>query len=645
MLYKQDRKVAAALRSLMSQTRDSMVCFEFQEPVNPSEPQEIINSKLRDARVVEASNSFARYFGYEGRESIIGAHLMELFNHEIPEWFVDYGQEVEDGGFEDIERRIEIPVGDGWRSFRVYMQNIFEGPLLTSQWLTLRDITRQERQEREIEENKQLQNLALDAVGLKSFSIFVNKESDALSQLLEVLCDGESLGSIHPDDSDVVHQACLEFVKGESDTLHTLFRRIQPEDEELWIEVWGVASERTDFGLPKHIVGVYFDRTETKVLESRLITNQRLESLGVLAGGIAHDFNNLLMTIMASLDLVAHRQPEVSEQLRVVDDAATQAAQLCNQLLTYAGRGTGNLSTANVTEILSSMEDLLAVTVDSKIHLDVSLEDDCWVKCDASQIRQIALNLLRNSSDAIGGEAGKISLSLRQRDYEGAWQEAYELGEGLQPGRYVELVVHDNGSGMSMTERAKVFDPFYTTKFTGRGLGLAVVMGIVRGHSGAINIVTAPGEGCEVSILFPYDTAEKKPRRTDEAPVFSTLSGHVLVVDDEPSVLQTVGGLLSEIGLTSELVDSGQGAIAAIDKNPDAYAVVLMDVTMPDLDGVETAARILERFPSCNIVLSSGYTNVVLPEKLESMVDFLQKPYRLQQLYSALKPFSLIEER
>ena len=640
MLYKQDRKVAAALRSLMSQTRDAMVCFEFLEPVNPTEPQDVIDAKLRNARVVEASNSFARYFGYEGREGIIGAHLMELFNHEIPEWFVDYGQEVEDGGFEDIERRVEIPVGDGWRSFRVYMQNIFDGPLLTSQWLTLRDITRQERQERALEENKQVQNLALDAVGLKSFSLFVNKEEEALAQLLETLCEGDSLTSVHPEDLELVQQACIKFVSGESDSLHTLFRKMHQADEELWIEAWAVASERTDAGLPQHIVGVYFDRTETKLLELKLITNQRLESLGVLAGGIAHDFNNLLMTIMASLDLVTHRQPEISEQLRVVDDAATQAAQLCDQLLTYAGRGTGHLATANVSEILSSMEDLLAVTVDSKIHLDVSLEGDCWVKCDASQIRQVALNLLRNSSDAINGDSGNISLSLRPCEYEAAWQEEYELGENLEPGRYVELLVQDDGSGMTTVERARVFDPFYTTKFTGRGLGLAVVMGIVRGHSGAINIVTAPGAGCEVSILFPFDDREKKPRRIEEKPVVNVLSGHVLVVDDEPSVLHTVGGLLGEIGFTVELVSSGQGAISAIESNADAYVAILMDVTMPDLDGVETAARILERYPNTNIVLSSGYTNVVLPGKLESMVGFLQKPYRLQQLYAALAPFS-----
>ena len=640
MFYKQDRKVAAALRSLMSQTRDSMVCFEFAVPVDPSEPQDVINRKLRDARVVEASNSFARYFGYKGREAVIGAHLMDLFNNQIPEWFVDYGQEVEDGGFEDIEKRIEIPVGNSWRAMRVYMQNIFEGPLLTSQWITLRDITRQEQQERTIAENKQLQNLALDAIGLQSFSIRLQGEQNPLDALVDVLTAGPRGESIHVDDLDVVERSCQQFLSAAQDTLHTLFRMISDQSER-WVEAWAVAYARDSEGSPSHVVGVFFDRTDTKQMETDLITNQRLESLGVLAGGIAHDFNNLLMTIMATLDLVGHKQPDLWEQLRVIDGAATQAAQLCDQLLTYAGRGTGNLVATDISQVLKDMRELLGVTVDRNVTLDVSIAEDCWVRCDSSQMRQVALNLLRNSSDALGGESGKVSLSLRERTFDPAWSEQYELGETLTPGLFVELVVSDDGRGMTATERERVFEPFYTTKFTGRGLGLAVVMGIVRGHAGAIRIRSAPDEGCEVSILFPSEKNREAVTLQDEIPELRTLSGQVLVVDDEPAVLKTVGGLLAEIGLDATLVESGREAITLMESAHQKYMAILMDVTMPDLDGVETAARILDRFPHSNIVLSSGYTNVVLPAKLESLVGFLQKPYRLTQLYETLQPYAL----
>ncbi|NKB98216.1 MAG: response regulator [Pseudomonadales bacterium] len=637
MIYRKERKVAAAVQSLMAQTRDSMVCFEFVEPVDPREPQDVIDMKLRNARIIEASGPFARYFGYKDRGEVIGAHLMDLFNNEIPDWFVNYGQEVEDGGFEDIERRIEIPVGDSWRAMRVYMQNIFDGPLLTNQWITLRDVTREERAERAMAEQEQLNLLALEAIGLENF--VVNLREVAGSRRTEELVRGiqeeKHWQEIHSDDLPLLESACERFCAGEQKELHGLFR-VSVDHQEVWLEAWAVASSRDALGLPESVVGVIMDRTSSKQIENKLIGNQRLESLGVLTGGITHDFNNLLMSIMGSLDLLMHRNPELSDLLGVIDDAATQAVQLCEQLLTYSGRGTGNLAITNVSDVLGSMRDLLAITAHQNARLDIDLADECFIRCDSSQIRQIALNLVKNSSDALVGNTGQISLTLRPINFEERWRSEYALGENLHPGEYVALTVSDDGAGVSLDELDKVFDPFYTTKFTGRGLGLAVVMGIVRGYNGAIKITSRVGEGTEVQVLFPIESNPDVLQSDQDAPKLAVLSGTILVVDDEAPVLQTVGNLLKEIGLDAELVPSGQAAINAVQQKTNQFAAILMDVTMPDLDGIETAAQILDYDPRAKIVLSSGYSNVVVPEKLKDRVQFLQKPYRLDVLHEML---------
>ena len=198
------------------------------------------------------------------------------------------------------------------------------------------------------------------------------------------------------------------------------------------------------------------------------------------------------------------------------------------------------------------------------------------------------------------------------------------------------LTIADSGHGVAGSEINHLFDPFYTTKFTGRGLGLAVVMGVVRSHGGAIRVKSMPEGGTTFAILLPLVEQATAPVATPVS-MNSALSGCVLVVDDEERVRKVARRLLNAIGLDSVEVDSGQAAIDCVERDGARYAAVLMDVSMPGIDGVEAASQILESHPHTNIILSSGYSTVAFSKALHDKVQYLQKPYRLAQLRDVLQ--------
>ncbi|MEM7000821.1 MAG: ATP-binding protein [Pseudomonadota bacterium] len=641
MLYRKERQAAASLSALMAQTRDAMVCFTFRRPVDPTEPRDIVNAKLRDATVVEASTPFARYFGFERREDVLGQHLLKLFGGSIPEWFVDYGQEVEDRNFEDIERIIQIPVKDRMRTMRIYMQNIFTDDLLTSQWIIIRDISRESEQERVIEENERLKTLAVQAVGLRTFALEFDP-ADRQNPHGRMAVDKTGYpgwwGRVIAEDQPLLESAFADFYQGRSEQLHTMFRAKDESDELVWLESWAVASDRDAKGLPQGIVGVVLDRTHGKILEEKMIASQRLESLGVMAGGIAHDFNNMLMPIIGMLDVLADSNPQMQEDFQTMDSAARRAAQLCEQLLTYAGRGSAELTSLNISETLADVKDLLAVSTHAKCQIDFDLGNGCWVKGDAAQITQVLLNLVKNASDALEGEAGNVTVTLSKRDYKADWSSEFHNGSELRPGRYVSLTVTDTGKGVPSEEVERLFDPFLTTKFTGRGLGLAVVMGVIRGHDGGVRVDSTRGQGTTIEVVLRAEEAEPEEAPQPVADPLVKLSGRVLVVDDEEPVRNIAARLLKSLGLRTELAVDGQAAIQQVQENPDSFDVVLLDVSMPGIDGVEAANQILHQHPDTQIVLCTGYSYVAIPDKLAASVGFLQKPYRLEQLRAKLTP-------
>ena len=377
---------------------------------------------------------------------------------------------------------------------------------------------------------------------------------------------------------------------------------------------------------------------DRRMLHAQMQHVQKLESLGVLAGGIAHDFNNLLVGIMGHAGLALMDVPEsspVHERVRQIEIAAQRAAELTNQMLAYSGRGQFVLERSDLSQMVEEMANLLRTAISKDAELDLLLGADLPAfDGDPAQIRQVIMNLITNASDAIGGAQGRIMLVTgRQhvtRDYlADAW-----VGRDNVEGEFVFLEVRDTGCGMDPATVERIFDPFFPTKFTGRGLGLAAVLGIVRGHRGVIKIATAAGQGTTFRVLLP---AAATPARTASPSVAAPLVCHgarVLVIDDEDAVRRVAAEVLRRAGFEVRAASGGEEALGIVMEGDAAFDVVLLDMTMPRISGIETFRRLRDRDPQVNVVLMSGYTGEEAASHFETggLAGFIQKPFTASAL-------------
>ncbi len=383
---------------------------------------------------------------------------------------------------------------------------------------------------------------------------------------------------------------------------------------------------------------------EREHLEAQVRHAQKLESLGVLAGGIAHDFNNLLTGVLgnASLALAETRDnPRVRDRLQRIEEAADRAAGLSREMLAYSGKGRFVVEPLDLSELVEEMARMLEVSVakNAAVHLRLSHALPA-IHADATQIRQVILNLITNASDAIGEDAGEILVTTGTRHCNREYLRGTYVDEALAEGTYVFLEVVDDGCGMDEDTLARVFDPFFTTKFTGRGLGLATVLGIVRGHSGAIRIESMPARGTVVTALFPAtDDPVSMDEPDSQAGVRAPCSGTVLVVDDEETVLQFAADALVSQGFDVLTARDGREAVEVYEHRGAEIAVVLLDLTMPQLGGQAALAELRAIDADVRVVLSSGYDEEDVAQRLEGEqpTGFLQKPYRAQELVDRIR--------
>jgi signal transduction histidine kinase/CheY-like chemotaxis protein len=377
-----------------------------------------------------------------------------------------------------------------------------------------------------------------------------------------------------------------------------------------------------------------------KQLEERLLESQRLESLGVLAGGLAHDLNNLMTPVVGHAELAlgtvpAESRGPVAEHLRQVTRAAEQAAQLCRQLLAYAGRGRVAIEPVDLSELIAHGEALLRHAAGPHVDLRLTLPPGLpAVLADRGQVRQAVLNLVTNAAEAIGGRPGRVEVSTRLRRMGRAELAACRVGADRPAGEYVRLAVRDDGPGMAAEVAARVFDPFFTTKFTGRGLGLAAVLGVAQGHGGAVSVETAPGRGTTFRLYLPAAAAEVPTRPgTDTQAPLPSWGGEVLLADDEDEVQAVVGAMLEGLGFRVDAVADGREAVARV-RAGGRYRLALLDLTMRAVGGAEALAEIKRLAPGLPVVLMSGYS----PDEVAGVGGatgpggFLQKPFRLSDL-------------
>jgi PAS domain S-box-containing protein len=378
-------------------------------------------------------------------------------------------------------------------------------------------------------------------------------------------------------------------------------------------------------------------------LEEQMLQAQKLESLGVLAGGIAHDFNNILMAVIGHCDLAQRRLPVESpamENLRQINLAASRAADLANQMLAYSGKGKFVVEALNLSQIIIEMEHILSVSVSKKAVLRFDLEKDLpSVEADATQLQQIIMNLVINASDAIGDDNGTIAISTGSMDCDTAYLQENWLNDSLTPGHYVFLEVADTGCGIAETDVNRIFEPFYSTKFTGRGLGMAAVMGIVRGHKGAIKIYTELGKGSTIKVLLPASSLSA----TSQGPASDTTilqeTGTVLLVDDEETVRDIGQEMLSDFGFVSLTACNGIEALEIFREHHKKIRFVLMDLTMPKMGGEETFREFRRINPNIKVIICSGYNEQEISQKFagKGLAGFLKKPYTLSELQDKIK--------
>jgi CheY-like chemotaxis protein len=349
---------------------------------------------------------------------------------------------------------------------------------------------------------------------------------------------------------------------------------------------------------------------------------ERLESLGLVAGGIAHDFNNLLVGILGNAELLVGSVPADSPllpALRAILTSAERAAEHTRELLDYAGRSLGQPGPVELGALVAEVAQLSAPLCTGDVTLSWQRPTaPLWAEADKGQLTRMLINLVKNALEAMSGRHGVVELRLDAQ------------------GDAARLVVRDGGTGMDAATRARIFDPFFSTKQAGHGLGLASVHSIVQRHRGSIEVDSAPGQGATFTVRLPQTAPPDPAASTRIATPEPPHHGRILVVDDDATVRETGTMLLEELGFSVAQAIDGRSALSALAAAP--FDAVLLDATMPGMTAGETLRTLRARFPELPVLLCSGYSRNDFADVLErdARIEFLAKPYRSSELVRML---------
>jgi len=381
-----------------------------------------------------------------------------------------------------------------------------------------------------------------------------------------------------------------------------------------------------------------------RALETKVLQNQKLESLGVLAGGIAHEFNNLLQGILGGTGLAAQLlspSSPVQRQLDLIEKAANDAAQLTRQMLAYSGKSGLMVEDLDLARLIDEMRDLIDASVGEGVEVRTELDRSLpLITADEAEVQQVVMNLVGNASEAIGDDEGVVTIAAHVVGCDRNMLADTFLSEDLPEGTYVQLEVADTGCGMDPRTQAKIFDPFFSTKFAGRGLGLAAVLGIVRGIRGALQVESAPGRGSTIRVLIPSRVERPaESQGVDASAVRRDGVETVLVVDDDEVVRSLTRQMLEESGYAVVTATDGLQAVEVFNESSKMIDLVLLDMTMPHMDGHATFEKLREVRADIPVVVSTGYNEQDALDRFRGArpSGFLQKPYRMSELVDAVK--------
>ncbi len=467
---------------------------------------------------------------------------------------------------------------------------------------------------------------------------------------------GRTMSEVHwvyEDDSDAVNRIAQEMLECRRPWSLSVNRNYRKDGAVLECEWYNSAIYDAE-GKMASVLSQVLDITEKKRTEDKLRQAQKMESIGLLAGGLAHDFNNILAAIMGNaslaLDLAPKESPEEDLLERIIR-SGEKAAHLTKQMLAYSGKGRFLVEPLNISKAVREVTDLIRASVPMKVEFQLDLDPDLpAIIADRSQIDQVLMNLVINGTEAIGGEAGVITVRTRVQDVDENVVRTIDA-QDFSPGRYVVLEVMDTGAGMDETTRQKIFDPFFSTKFTGRGLGLPAVLGIVRGHKGALGVSTEPGKGTCFTVFLPVapsmGAATQEPEHAGDGKEELRGAGTVLFVDDEEALRQMAKRGLEHHGFQVLLAADGGEAIEVLKTAANRVGVIVLDLSMPLMSGHETLPELQKIKPGVQVLVSSGYARDEVLGKFAGfgVAGFVHKPYTVQQLVrqvnAAVNPKSL----
>jgi len=384
------------------------------------------------------------------------------------------------------------------------------------------------------------------------------------------------------------------------------------------------------------------NHAEQERLNRELRQAQKMEAIGTLAGGIAHDFNNILTAILGYCEIMVIELGEdhpLRENVSHIMQAGQRAARLVQQILTFSRREEGERKLVQIQYIIKEAVKMLRSSLPATIELKQDIDNHCPpILADATQVHQILMNLCTNAKDAMGERGGVLSISLQRCQVDREYPVAKE--SDLAPGEYLELRVQDTGTGIDPAIRDKIFEPFFTTKEQGKGtgLGLAVVHGIVRNHGATMLIEGEPGQGTVFRIFFPVARVSVSMARENSGKYPRGRGQHVMIVDDEEDIVQMLTRVVEHLGYRTTGYVGSRSALEGFCQNPADVDVLLTDMTMPEMNGVELATRILARRPGLPVVLCTGFSEYLDREKarLAGIGFFLQKPLSKDELGQAL---------
>ena len=390
-----------------------------------------------------------------------------------------------------------------------------------------------------------------------------------------------------------------------------------------------------------YIEGVIADITEEKKLKEQLLQAHKMESIGTLAGGIAHDFNNMLGIIVGNTELAMDDVPEwnpARNNLNEIRTASLRARDVVKQILAFSRISLQEMKPVRISPIITDSLKLLQASIPTtiEIHQNISSEPDT-IRGDPKQIHQVLINLCTNAAHAMREKGGLLEVSLKN----------IEIDEGsavhhhdLSPGKYVRLTVSDTGHGIEPKILERIFDPYFTTKGVGEGsgMGLSVVHGIVKSHSGDISVSSEPGKGTTFQVFFPY--IESKPGPGIEITVeIPRGNERILLVDDEKAMVDAIQPMIERLGYKVTARTSSIEALEAFRANPDRFDLVITDFTMPNMTGMELAKELLKLRSDILIILCTGYSEHINEEKAKGngIRAFVMKPVVLNEISNTIR--------